>query len=97
MAKSQNLKPKKENYKSTTPIDLSEDDALIEAKSLLESLNINSKSMVITNKEFSKTNTDTTFSFTLKNQTPRYPHVTENYFFEMVGTHITHFKKNDRG
>jgi len=78
---------------ATKPIEFSEDDALIEAKSLLESLNISTKFMVITNKEFSKTNTDTTFTFTLKNQTPRYPNLTENYLFEMEGERITHFKK----
>lgn len=73
---------------------LHEDDALMTAKYLLESLNIDSEAVVIAQKDIMERNGVTTYKFTLKNKKNRYPHITDMYSFEIWGDQIVGFQMN---
>ena len=76
------------------PSGYSEDDAELEAKFFLESFNIKTKSLVITNKDIKKTDDNTTYRFTLKAKENRLPHLTDTYTFEFVGNRIASYQWN---
>ncbi|UCH92370.1 MAG: SpoIIE family protein phosphatase [Candidatus Aminicenantes bacterium] len=70
---------------------LTEDDALLEAKYFLESLNIKTTSLVTTNKDIKTTGESTIYKFTLKKKENPYPHLTETYTFEIMGDRIVSY------
>lgn len=71
---------------------LYEDDALMAAKYMLESLNIDSEEVVIAKKDILERNGITTYKFTLKNKKIRYPHITDMYTFDIWGDQIVGFQ-----
>jgi hypothetical protein len=84
----------KKNFVLEDTSKLSEDDAVMEAKYFLESLNIKTQSLITTNRDIKKTNDSTTYKFTLKDKTNPYPHVTNTYIFEYVGYRIVSYQWN---
>jgi hypothetical protein len=85
---------RKRDLKFDKPVILSEDDALVEARYFLETLGVNTESLVIANKDITKTGTDvTSYKFTLKNKINPIPLITETYRFEIVGDRIFGFNK----
>jgi sigma-B regulation protein RsbU (phosphoserine phosphatase) len=74
--------------------ELSEDDAVMDAKFFLESNNIKTQSLVTTNRDIKKTDDSTKYKFTLKDKVSRYPHVTDTYVFEYVGGRIASYQWN---
>ena len=71
-----------------------EDEAEMEAKFFLESVNIKTNSLVTTNKELKSTNQSTTYQFTLKDKNNPYPYITNTYFFEFLGSRIVSYRWN---
>jgi len=65
---------------------LSEDDALLEA------MNIKTGSLVIANKDISRTETAEIYKFTLKSKVNPYPDLTDTYQFEIIGNRIVEFQ-----
>lgn len=82
------------NLKLEKSIQLSEDDALLEAKYFLESLSVNTNSLVISNKDISKTDTTVIYKFTLKSKINPYPLLTDTYTFEIIGDRISSYQWN---
>ena len=72
--------------------DLSEDDAFLEARYFLETLNINTPSLVITNKDINKEGKKTVHKFTFKNKLRVYPGLIETYTVEVFGSKIKYFR-----
>jgi hypothetical protein len=72
----------------------SEDDAELEAKFFLESFNIETKSLLITNKDIKKTDDSTTYRFTLKTKKNLLPNLTDTYTFEFIGNRIVSYQWN---
>jgi MFS family permease len=70
----------------------SEEDAELEAKFFLESFNIDTKSLLVTNKDIKKTDDSTTLRFTLKAKKNRLPHLTDTYTFEFLGNRILSYQ-----
>ena len=78
--------------KFQAPDQFSEDDALLEAKYFLESLNVNTNSLVIANKDISKRDTTVIYKFTLKSKINPYPLLTDTYVFEMIGDRVIRYQ-----
>jgi Stage II sporulation protein E (SpoIIE) len=74
--------------------ELKVDDAPMEARYFLETLGIETKSLVLTNKDISETPEKATiYKFTLKNKITIYPHLTETYRFEIVAGRVIGYWK----
>ncbi len=73
-----------------------EEDVEMEARFFLESQDIKTTSLVITNKEFKTTDHSTTYSFTLKSKKSPLPGIIDTYSFEFIGKRkqITHYQWN---
>ncbi|MCI0471064.1 MAG: SpoIIE family protein phosphatase [Candidatus Aminicenantes bacterium] len=69
-----------------------EDDALVEAIYFLQSLNIETKSLVIADKEINEKSKQIKYRFTLKNKLRKYPALIEKYTVEILGSRIGFFK-----
>ncbi len=77
---------------------LSEDDAYMEVIYFLESLNIDTRPLVIVNKEKNEKGKKIKYRFTFKNKLRQYPGLVESYIVEIMGHYITYFwheKAND--
>ncbi|MFC2155057.1 PP2C family protein-serine/threonine phosphatase [Acidobacteriota bacterium] len=71
---------------------LSEDDAHLEAIYFLESLNIDTKSLIIANKEINEKGEKIKYRFILKNKLRIYPGLSEKYTVEILGSRINYFR-----
>lgn len=71
---------------------MEEDDALVEAIYFLQSLNIETKSLVIADKEINEKSKQIKYRFTLKNKLRKYPALMEKYTVEILGSRISFFK-----
>ncbi len=84
---------KREDYLKLEEIkNLSEDDALLEAKYFLESLNIQTNSLIISNKDINKQGANIKYRFTLKNKLRQYPGLMEKYMVEVLGSDVITFQ-----
>jgi len=87
----QGFKIKQKNLVLNDDSSFSEDEAEMEAKFFLESMNIKTKNLITTNKEIKSTDKNTTYQFTLKNKETLYPYITDTYSFEFFGSRIVSY------
>lgn len=72
--------------------DISEDDALFEAKYFLGEYGIKTSSLVVSNREISKKNNKTQYKFVLENKSEQYPGLLEQYTVELLGSRVTAYR-----
>lgn len=71
---------------------LSEDDAHLEAIYFLQSSNIDTKSLIIANKEITQSGEIVKYRFVLKNKLREYPGLMEKYTVEILGSKVHYFE-----
>ncbi|HLP60017.1 MAG TPA: PP2C family protein-serine/threonine phosphatase [Candidatus Deferrimicrobium sp.] len=74
--------------------DVSEEDALFEAKYFLEEYGIKTDTLAVSNREISKKNNHNQYKFVLENKSQKYPGLVDQYTVQLLGSTITAYEVN---